>query len=90
MNGLDDIVEIVKKQAGLTDPEQIALVSRVVANSTALAARAAAGEKVDEELVIVRATALNLSEHARNVLGRNVLLFVQETVASVLTRVLLA
>lgn len=90
MNGIEDIVEIVKKQAGLTDPEHIALVSRVVTHSTALAARSAAGENVDEDMAVLRATALNLSEHARNVLGRNVLLFVQETVASVLTRVLIA
>lgn len=90
MSKLEDIIEVVKTQAGLTDPDQIALVSRIVANAMSLAARAAAGENVDEDMAVVRATALNLSEHARNVLGRNILLFVQETVSQVLTRVLIA
>ena len=87
---LEDIIGLARDASGLTDPEQIALLSRVITSTAELTVRAAAGENVDEDAAILRATALNLSEHTRNVIGRNVLAYVQEMVSMLLTKVLVA
>ncbi len=63
------VLDTIKRDAGLTDPAQIALVSRVTVDFAQLQARAAAGEDVAEELKVVTATALNLSENVRNVMA---------------------
>ena len=70
MNDLRDTLDAIKRDAGLTDPKQIELVARVAVDFTQLQARAAAGENVDKEIAVVAATALNLSEHVRNVMSQ--------------------
>jgi hypothetical protein len=78
------LVERIKAGVGLRDPKAVELAVRVGLDLTALQARAAAGEDVERELGITRASALNLSEHARNVIGREVLAFVQAVMAGAL------
>ena len=41
----------------------------MAADATQLQARATAGEDVQQEIAVVQATALNLSEHVRNLIG---------------------
>mgnify|MGYP003451220999 FL=1 len=56
-------------QAGVTDPQILELSVRVALDASQLQARATAGEDVQQEIAIVQATALNLSEHVRNLIG---------------------
>lgn len=69
MTDIRSVLDTIKRDAGLTDQAQIALVSRVTVDFAQLQARAAAGEDVAEELKVVTATALNLSENVRNVMA---------------------
>ena len=69
MTSINDVLESIKRDAGLTDPKQIELVARVTVDFTQLQARAAAGEDVAEELAIVNATAMNIAENVRNVMA---------------------
>lgn len=69
MTDIRSVLDTIKRDAGLTDPAQIALVSRVTVDFAQLQARAASGEDVAEELKVVTATALNLSENVRNVMA---------------------
>lgn len=70
---LADTLKAIQAEAGLTDPHQVALVARVTLDAGQLQARSMAGEDVAKELDIVAATAANLSEHVRNVIGRHLL-----------------
>lgn len=70
---IEDTLRQIQAEAGFTDPEQIALVARVTLDAAQLQARAMGGENVEGELAIVTATAANLSEHVRNVIGRHLL-----------------
>lgn len=69
MTDIRSVLDTIMRDAGLTDPAQIALVCRVTVDFAQLQARAAAGEDVAEELKVVTATALNLSENVRNVMA---------------------
>lgn len=79
----DDLVERIKAGVGLRDPLAVELAVRVGLDLAALQARAAAGEDVEREIGITRASALNLSEHARDVIGRELLSFLQGVIARV-------
>jgi hypothetical protein len=79
-----EILEKIQRDAGYTDPEQIMLVARVLTDTTALQARALAGEDVAGELAIVAATAANLDEHLRGVVGNWWLAQVQNMLATAL------
>jgi hypothetical protein len=70
---LGDALKQIQAEAGFTDPAQVALVARVTMDAGQLQARAMAGEDVASELDVVAATAANLSEHVRNVIGRHLL-----------------
>ena len=87
---LQEIIEQIKTESGLTNPAQIEIMSRTITRATELGSRQLAGEDVSEELAIVKATALNLSEHVRNVALEKTLSFVQQTVTAVLTKALIA
>lgn len=87
---IEELIERIKADSGLTSPEDLALVARVAARAIELGGRAAAGEDVSEELAIVKATALNLSERAKVAISTNVLAFIQGTFTNVITKLLLA
>lgn len=85
---LEAILENIKNEAGLTDPAQIELLARTITRTAELTTRKLAGEDVEEELAIVKATALNLSAHVRNVAFEHALSYVHSIVTGVLTRAL--
>lgn len=85
---LEELAERVKRESGLTDPAQIAILVRVTLRTAELAARAALGEDVQKEQDILHATTLNLSEHVRNIIGSNVQSFLVTKVTEVLTKIL--
>ncbi len=68
-----DTLRAIQAEAGLKDPAQVALVARVTLDAGQLQARAMAGEDVAKELDVVAATAANLAEHVRNVIGKHLL-----------------
>lgn len=76
-------LERIKRSVGVRDPALVALAVRVAADAAQLQARAAVGEDVSGEVKVVEASALNLSENARNVVGRELLGFL----TSVLTKI---
>jgi hypothetical protein len=82
------LVERIKSESGITDPEQVAILVRVSVRATELAARAATGQDVQKELDILHATALNLSEKVRNVIGAQVTSFLTTILTNAITRVL--
>lgn len=69
MNDLQAVIDRIKTDLGATDPERLALVSRLTIDAAGLQARALAGEDVTQEMAIVAATAGNLDHHARGVIG---------------------
>lgn len=79
-----EILEQIQRDAGYTDPEQILLVARILTDTTALQARSLAGEDVSEELAIVQASAANLDEHLRGVVGQAWLAWTQTLLAKAL------
>ena len=85
---LEELAERVKRESGLTDPDQIAIAVRVTLRSAELGARAAMGEDVQKEQDILHATTLNLTDHVKNVIGRNVQSFLVTIITGVLTKVL--
>lgn len=85
---LEELVEKVRTESGLTDPEQIGIMVRVTLRTAELGARAAMGEDVQKEQDILHATTLNLSEHVRNIIGANVQSFLVTKVTEVLTKIL--
>lgn len=89
MNEIEAMLERIKRDAGLTDPDQIELVARTATTATALAARASLGENVEEELEKVKAITLNLEENVRRVAGLQISLYLQSFVAGVLGKLLL-
>lgn len=89
MNDVRELVARIQREAGLTDPEQIAMLARTATRAIELTARAAAGENVEEDIATVRATALNLSERAQFALTSNVLAWVTTLATNVLTRLLI-
>lgn len=84
MRSHKDLLEAIKSASGIKDPVVQALLVRVATDVTAVQARAAAGENVDREMMVVRATAGNLDEHARNVIGQQVLAWTQGLLAKAL------
>ena len=80
---LDDLVERVRVGLGARDPATVALAIRVATDLAFLQGQASMGQDVEGELKIARASALNLTEHARDVVGREVLAFVQAIIARV-------
>lgn len=85
---LEELVERVKSESGLTDPAQVGIMVRVTLRTAELAARAALGEDVQKEQDILHATTLNLSEHVRNIIGSNVQSFLVTKLTGVLTKIL--
>lgn len=79
-----EILEKLQQDAGYTDPAQIMLVARVLTDTVALQGRALAGENVDSELAIVKATAANLDEHLRGVVGQWYFAWTQDLLAKAL------
>ena len=86
---IDQIIQRVKNSSGITDPEQIEMIARTVTRSTELASMAALGSDVSEELSIVKATALNLSENVRNKVSEELLAFINQFVIAALTKALI-
>ena len=82
---LDDLVERVRVGLGARDPATVALAIRVATDLAMLQGQVAMGQDVEDELKIARASALNLTEHARDVVGREVLAFVQGILARVIS-----
>lgn len=82
MNDLRQLVDGIRAQ--FTDPAKAALAIRVSLDFAALQARAAGGEDVTKELAIVEATARNLDEHARGVIGQQFMAWTQGMVAKAL------
>lgn len=82
---LDDLVARVRVGVGALDPAIVALAIRVATDLAFLQGQASMGQGVEGELKIARASALNLSEHARDVVGREVLAFVQGIIAKVVS-----
>lgn len=74
-NDLRDLLEAIKAKLGAKDPATLELVVRVTMDATALQARSLAGENVQGEIAILQATAANLDEHARTVIGQALLAF---------------
>lgn len=74
----------VVERLGLTDPETIALVSRVTTDYTMLAARKLAGEDVAKELAITEASLRNLDRAARNTIGQQVSSWVSSNLQSIM------
>lgn len=85
---LQELIEKVKRESGLTDPEHIAMLARLTVRSAELVAAQAIGENVDDEIAIVKATALNLTEHAKSVLSANVLSFINTIAVSIFQKLL--
>jgi hypothetical protein len=81
---LDDLVERVRTGVGARNPEHVALAIRVATDITVLQGRASLGEDVAAEMAHARAAALQLTEHGRNVIGREVIAFVQNVIAGAL------
>lgn len=73
MNDLKARLEAIKAEAGLQNPERIALLARITLDAAALQARAAAGEDVSGELLHVAAQAANLDETARQIVGKHLM-----------------
>jgi hypothetical protein len=90
VNDLAQLLERIKAKTGIQDPERLLLVTRVGFDYAALQARAMAGENVTEELAIVAATAANLDEHARGVIGTEFLAWTQGLLAKALGIAILA
>ena len=82
----DEALERIRRSVGVRDPEMVALAVRVAADAAQLQVRAQVGEDVASEVAIVAASVQNLTEHARNVVSRELL----AVVTSVLTKVALA
>jgi len=58
------LVEDLKAEVELTEDEKV-LVEQIVLDSTLLTTRLLAGEEVESELALVKATVLNLAEAKR-------------------------
>lgn len=88
MSGADweATLERIRRSVGVRDPEMVALAVRIAGDAAQLQMRSLAGEDVAKEIKFVEASALNLSEHARNILGRELL----AAFTTVLTRAALA
>ena len=85
----DEIVQTLLRRATIDDPEQQALIARTMARAIELSARAAAGEDVDDEIKIVKATALNFTEFVRQQARSLILGHVQNQILAALTRMAL-
>lgn len=79
--------EIVTRSR-ITDPEQIALVSRTTIDYAALSARAMSGEDVSEEIAIAEATAMNLDRATRKNIGDALVTFLNNAAHGVLVNLL--
>ncbi len=69
----DATLERIRRSVGVRDPQMVELAVRVAADLGQLQLRSQLGEDVAKDLAIAQASVLNLSEHARNVLGRELL-----------------
>lgn len=83
-NELQQLLERIRQQSGLTDPDRVTLLARVSTDAAWLHSRALAGEDVTAEMAILKATAANLDEHARGVVGTQLLAFVQGLISRAL------
>jgi hypothetical protein len=81
---LGKLLEDIKTDLSLADPERIALVARVTADAISLQTRHLAGMDVEREAAIVQTTAMNLSEAARNVIATRVLAFSESFITKLL------
>lgn len=79
-----ELLERIQRDAGLTDPEQILLVSRIINRAAFLQGRSMAGEDVAAELKHVEAQAANLDQHVRGVVQNVYLSWTQELLARAL------
>lgn len=82
------VVERIKSRTGITDPDMIALISRVTVRYGELQTRALAGENVEQELAIVEATAMSLDSATRRVIGEELQQSAVTIIAGVLTKLL--
>lgn len=83
------LVDKIKVEAKLNDPAQVQLVTQLTLDSSVLAARAAAGEDVSTEAKFLKASLLNIAEHARDVVANNIMAFFTTVISNVLARALL-
>ena len=89
MNDVEEIIQTLLRRATIDDPHQQELIARTMTRAIELSARAAAGEDVDDELQVVRATALNLTEFVRQQARSLILGHVQNQILAALTRMAL-
>lgn len=84
---LRKLQEDILSDVGAHDPERQALVARVTANTLRLQAMQLAGQNVDHEMAIVKATAANLSEAARNAIANRLMTFAEDLIGAALLRI---
>lgn len=83
----DELTKVLRDVAdalGQDDPARLEMLSRIMADVAALQVRALAGEDVDQELRIVRASAANLDERVRRVASEHLMLWMQRLILSAL------
>lgn len=89
VSDLEAMLERIKRDSGINDPEQVAMLARTATKATELAARSALGEDVEDEMQKLKAIALNLDENVRRVAGMQIALYLQSFFAGILTKLLL-
>ncbi len=83
---INQLVEKIKREVGLNDPRMNLMLVSIVNDTVTLGARAAAGENVDKDVLIVKATALNLADRDRQIVVTNIMTFFQNVLIGVLSR----
>lgn len=81
---LQDLLDRIKSDSGIQDPDRIALLTRVTMDAATLQARAAAGIDVSKEMLVLQATAANLDEKARQVITTNFTLWLSNLLGAAL------
>lgn len=84
-----ELLETIKKQASISSPEEVELVSQIISDSMILSAKALSGENVDEEVKIVYATMLNIADGKRQVVVTHILNFVNSLIVGIVQKALL-
>ncbi len=89
-NSFKTVVGRIIVDTKITDPERIALVTRVATDYAALSARALAGEEIAKELAIADATTKNLERELKQAIGNNLSMWISSTLQGVLVNLVSA
>lgn len=73
----------------ITDPEHIALVTRVTTDYASLSSRAIGGEDVAAELAIVEASIANIDAATRKAIGTNLSLWISTMLQGILVQLVI-